>query len=456
MTTPRSDSKPLVTGTATPELKTAVLLTSGRVFSEHSITPRSGRATQPEGALSQVGGVSLFQRAVLTLQRAGITRLLILADQQEEALRWCLSKDSRITAQIRWLPVREFPPQDIKTWEALAGDIQGSYLVLSGRAVFSQGLIEQLRREIREGRSFLAVTHPSDTPTHSPVFADMLVVPANVFSGSAASDSPATQDESPFRALVSQALAGGRLRTVAAEPGTSCWYQAIRNADDVGKAEELLFRSLKSDLDGFVDTYFNRKVSVALTRLFLTVGWSPNTVTSLSILIGLTAALSFSLNTYVAGVIGALLFQLSAIVDCCDGDVARLTLKESRFGAQLDLLGDNAVHMAIFAGIAWTGYTDTHSFVPLGLAATAIVGSALSLWFVTHLKERKMGNPARHAEPSRSDIIVRTVANRDFSVVVLLFALFNGLGVFLWLAAIGSNLFWLYTAWVTRRPTARA
>jgi 1L-myo-inositol 1-phosphate cytidylyltransferase / CDP-L-myo-inositol myo-inositolphosphotransferase len=218
----------------------------------------------------------------------------------------------------------------------------------------------------------------------------------------------------------------------------------------------MLFRSLTSELDGFVDTYFNRTLSRPLTRLFLFFGWSPNAVTILSILIGLTAAFSFSQGTYLAGVIGALLFQASAIVDCCDGDVARLTFKESRFGARLDLYGDNMVHMVLFAAMAWVWHVDTQSLVPLGLGAAAILGSALSLWFVTQLKTQPSQAVSTHSDRrARSEFIVKHLANRDFSVVVLAFSLLNSLGLFLWLAAIGSNVFWVYTAWATRSSTAR-
>ena len=42
------------------------------------------------------------------------------------------------------------------------------------------------------------------------------------------------------------------------------------------------------------------------------------------------------------------------------------------------------------------------------------------------------------------------MASRDFSLVLLFFALVGKLEWFLWLAAIGSNLFWVVLAWVTR------
>jgi len=212
----------------------------------------------------------------------------------------------------------------------------------------------------------------------------------------------------------------------------------------------------RADLDGFVDRYFNRKVSALLTRLFLRTGFSPNAITVLSLLIGLVAAGSFALGSYVAGIIGSLLFQLSAVVDCCDGEVARLTNRQSRFGEQLDIAADSIVHMAIFAGLAWGLFLQQEpgngSWLPLALGAAAVLGNGFSFWLVNRarsLRDRQAWvNPTQAA---RSDFIFKNMVSRDFSVVLLVFALVGKLGWFLWLAAIGVNVFWMIMAWVTRQ-----
>ena len=129
---------------------------------------------------------------------------------------------------------------------------------------------------------------------------------------------------------------------------------------DVQTAEKKLFNSLKGEFEGFVDRYFNRKVSRWFTRLFLAMGLSPNSITVLAGLVGLLAALGFGMGTYSAGIVAALLFQLAAVIDCCDGEVARLTFTESPLGAWLDIVLDNIVHMAIFTGIAVGLYTIAH------------------------------------------------------------------------------------------------
>ena len=446
MTMPPSDSKAAVKRTAMPALRTAVLVAAGPLLRDEPNNPAPHMAGQPIGPLTRVGGLSLFTRAVLTLQRAGITRIMVLADRHEEALRRSLADDDRITTPVHWIPIREFPPEDARTWESLAGELEGSCLIAGVQAIFSRALLEQLRCEVEHGHAVIAVKQATKTAAGEPGLADMVVLPASLL-GVAAAGLPSSRG-GPIRALVTQASAKGTLRTVQASSDRSAWHRPVIHASDVKAAERVLFQSLRSDLDGYVDTYFNRKLSRALTRGFLALRWSPNAITILSILIGMAAALSFSRGSYLTGVIGGLLFQLSAIIDCCDGEVARLTFKESRVGRQLDLLGDNAVHLAIFAGIAWAGYTGTPSFVPLGLGVAAMAGTLLSLWVVTRFQAGKVGDARRDTlQAHRSEFILKHVTNRDFSVVVLVFALIDRLGVFLWLAAIGSNIFWVYAAW---------
>ena len=56
-----------------------------------------------------------------------------------------------------------------------------------------------------------------------------------------------------------------------------------------------------------------------------------------------------------------------------------------------------------------------------------------------------------------SDFMLKNVASRDFSVIVLIFAVIGKLDWFLWMAAIGSVVFSLLMLWVIRpSSTTRA
>ena len=473
-------------------IDTAIVLASSGVFD------LVGRDEAPAiGALTRVGGMTLFQRTVFTLQHAGISQILTLVGQEEEQpLRSLIDGDPRLHTVIRWLPVREFPPFDPETWETLANEVKGSCLILGCHMVFSPSLIESLREEGKEGRAVVAVGRPGEsgwsgnpgvvmradphTGGHVPrvVFwdrqsdrpvefdegqglarvADLVILPARLLGISGSWRTPET---SPIRLALEQAAAEGVVQTLSA---SSHGYQDAREADGLHKAEHILFRSLQrveGTLDGVVDRCVNRRVSRPLSRLFMKLRFSPNLITLLSMVTGLMGAACFATGSYRAGITGALLFQLAVILDCCDGEVARLTFAESRLGQALDLVSDNIVHVAVFVGIAWGAYQDnfvSSGYLPLVLGGIAVLSTGASLWCVNRVKSLKanalLWRRMRQADRTRFDFILGRVANRDFSIVVLACACLGVLPWFLWLVATGTSVFAVMMAWSLYRVFA--
>jgi phosphatidylglycerophosphate synthase len=446
-------------GTELQGLSTAVLLPSIDLF---------GRPVRRAlGPLTPIVGVSLFQRTVLTLQRAGIRQLIVLSGPEEEQLKQALLKGPRVMVPVRWMPIREFPLDDPRTWESLAAEVRGFCLLSGVGTVFPRSLIEELRRDVQTGQAVVVgppMAHGQGSKTverawrsgQSGGIADMMVLPASelIAAGRLAAESEMV----PMTRWLERAAVDGRVRLLSgAIDDPSRWYQPVLTQADVREAERRLYSSLKGEFEGFVDRHFNRKLSRWFTRVFIGVGWSPNAITILATAVGLLAAGGFALGTYVAGVGAALLFQLAAVIDCSDGEVARLTFTESPFGAWLDIALDNVVHMAIFGGIAIGAYQQAAgAWIPLVLGAAAILGNALSFLLVNRAQKIKTASEWKtplHA--AWSDVMLKNVASRDFSVVVLLFALLGNLEVFLWLAAIGSLAFAGVMVWITR-PAALA
>ena len=474
----------------TDAVDTAILLTSSGVF-----TSGSGDAGQAlPSPLMRVAGMTLFQRAVLTLQRGGISQIWVLAGKEEAALRELLREDTRLQAAVRWLPVREFPPHDPQTWETLAEEVSSGCMVVGCHTIFSSSLIQQLRQEGAEGKAVVVIGHsdesyplgnpsivvkPQSNEGHSSssvVFRDPPVVPpGEMTSGGKGNEDPDVSfvadlmvlpgrllgisgvlhahGTNPLRLALEQAAVEG---TVTAIPSGSNWFRDVRGPKGPRLAEQTLFRSLqtlKGGLDGFVDRYVNRKCSGLFTRLFLKLGWTPNMITMVSMVVGLVAAGFFVPGSWEMAIMGALLFQLSVIIDCCDGEVARLTFSESKFGQELDIWADNVVHIAIFAGIACGAYLQgpwEQMNLPLVLGASAVLANIASLLLVNvarglRSRHRDLGGLTER-QRTKIDFMLGNVANRDFSVVVLICA---GLGLLHWflaLAAVGS---WFFVASMT-------
>ena len=479
----------------TDAVDTAILLTSSGVFASGSI---DSEQIMPS-PLMRVGGMTLFQRAVFTLQRGGISQIWVLAGKEESALRELLRQDNRLQAAVRWLPIQEFPPHDPQTWETLANEVSSACMVVGCHTVFSHSLIQQLRREGAQGKAVVVVGHANEghqfgnpgvivkpesldgrasssvmfrdpplraafetTPSTTsqggprlPIVGDLLVLPGRLLGISGVLHATGTN---PLRLALEQAAVEG---TVQAIPGETHWFRDVRGPKGPKLAEQTLVSSLqtlKGGLDGFVDRYVNRKCSGLLTRLFLKLRWTPNTITIVSMVVGLAAAGFFFPGSWEFSLIGALLFQLSVIVDCCDGEVARLTFSESKFGQELDIWADNVVHIAIFSGIACGAYLQGPwelTPLPLILGASAVLANVVSLLLVNVARQlrSRQSDWRRFTERERQKIefMLSNVANRDFSVLVLIGASLSFLHWFLTLAAIGSWFFVMSMAWLLSR-----
>src|SRR5438445_10574912 len=125
-------------------IDSALILTTTRLFNRPGEPP-------PASPLTVVGGLSLFQRTLLTLQRGGLSRFIVLAGDEMEDLKRQLQADYRIRAEMRWLPVLEFSPGDPRTWEIFPGLFGTSYLVVGTGAVFPASLVARVRQEAGNG-----------------------------------------------------------------------------------------------------------------------------------------------------------------------------------------------------------------------------------------------------------------------------------------------------------------
>jgi phosphatidylglycerophosphate synthase len=108
--------------------------------------------------------------------------------------------------------------------------------------------------------------------------------------------------------------------------------------------------------DGFFSVYVLRRFSKLLTWVAVKIGATPNQVTIASFAIGLYAAFLFAQGDFWSILIGAVLLQVSIIVDCVDGELARYTRKFSELGAWLDAITDRVKEYAVFLGLAYGAY----------------------------------------------------------------------------------------------------
>ena len=85
----------------------------------------------------------------------------------------------------------------------------------------------------------------------------------------------------------------------------------------------------------FVDPYA-MLISPIFTKIFLKFGIIPNDVTILMIITGIFGAVFFCIPNFICKLIGIVFIHVWYILDCSDGEVARITKKFSKFGTEID------------------------------------------------------------------------------------------------------------------------
>jgi phosphatidylglycerophosphate synthase len=191
--------------------------------------------------------------------------------------------------------------------------------------------------------------------------------------------------------------------------------------------------------DGFLARHFDRPISRSISRRLAHTAVTPNAITLMGVAIGLFGAFLLSRPGYWAQLTGSFLFLACVVVDGVDGEVARLKLKETRFGHYLDVVTDNLVHIAVFVGIAFGLFKETAD--PEYLYALGLLMGGFGLCIIAVFQcILKLSTD----ELKRSPGMIRFMAlltNRDFAYLLVLLAALHRLNWFLMGAAVGAYLF---------------
>jgi hypothetical protein len=152
--------------------------------------------------------------------------------------------------------------------------------------------------------------------------------------------------------------------------------RAEREITSYDEDRVLLDSAVKAN-DGFFTTFFVSPYSKYIARWAARRGLTPNQVTTVSLGIGLLAALAFATGERAGLIAGAILLQIAFTTDCVDGQLARYTRTFSKLGAWLDSIFDRTKEYLVFAGLA-IGASRA------GDPVWVLAGAALALQTVRH------------------------------------------------------------------------
>lgn len=142
---------------------------------------------------------------------------------------------------------------------------------------------------------------------------------------------------------------GSLVAAVPTDPEQQAAAEAARaSVDD----EAVRLRSAVKAHDGFFTTFCVSPYSRYIARWCARRGFTPNQVTTASLITALIAAGSAATGTRAGYIAAGILLLVSFVLDCTDGQLARYSLRYSTMGAWLDATFDRAKEYAYYAGLA--------------------------------------------------------------------------------------------------------
>ena len=112
-------------------------------------------------------------------------------------------------------------------------------------------------------------------------------------------------------------------------------------------------------MEEFIDVYIYRPIGYRVALLARILGLLPNHVTIASGLCGIIAGHFFYYDNWLLLIAGIILAVVSEILDCADGQLARLTGHFSQVGRILDGFFDNLKFISIYSHVATKIYNQT-------------------------------------------------------------------------------------------------
>jgi 1L-myo-inositol 1-phosphate cytidylyltransferase / CDP-L-myo-inositol myo-inositolphosphotransferase len=373
--------------------RTAVILAAG-----HGSRMSGGRRPTPKPLL-KVAGLRLLERSLLTLKAAGIERFRVVLGADGPRIASEMRRlGSLAQLAIEFVDCPDFEAGNGASLATGASGLDDSFLVAMADHVMDTSFVGDFlsRAAARPDSPQVAADAVEsvydlddatklrtidgriqaigkDLTSYSSVDAGLFFFPAGsgarigqmVAAGARSVSDIVTRmaAERPF--FATRVLAG--------------MWQDVDTPAMAREAERRLLRSLAKSTDGFVARHLNRPISIFTSRFLARWGVRPNVITTFVTLISLVGAGLASTADPALLALGGILFQLASILDGCDGEVARLKLQGSRFGAWYDTLSDNVRYMVFYAALGVAGYRLSGSDIYLWALLPFL---ALSTFFV--------------------------------------------------------------------------
>jgi len=217
-----------------------------------------------------------------------------------------------------------------------------------------------------------------------------------------------------------------------------------------------LYRQTRKSEEHFWTMYMTRPFAAIIVHILRKSQITPNQITVLAFLTSLVGAVVLiGWLDYWGLLVGALIYQIAYVLDCVDGQLARVRGVASPIGHLLDFMLDEAKAKVLLAAVTVRLYLiwDDPLYLLVGLGGLALVSIALSLTTFTRRPEYPTAAPASkpNTAPSRPSLLKAPIRAAEwisrqfinYPTYIVLLALADAIEVYFWIY-IAVHL--LYTA----------
>ncbi|KAA0210113.1 CDP-alcohol phosphatidyltransferase family protein [Ignavibacteria bacterium CHB1] len=129
-------------------------------------------------------------------------------------------------------------------------------------------------------------------------------------------------------------------------------------------------RSLKSvEAEEFFDLYVFRPISFVFVKLIYGTKITPNQISSIALLFGIVSGIFYAFGSYESMILAVISLFLCNVLDCADGQLARLKNNGTKIGRIIDGFIDYLTSISVFLGI--------------GIALSNFTGNPIYSWGIT-------------------------------------------------------------------------
>lgn len=381
-----------------------------------------------------IAGLTLFKRLLLTLQRAGIKQFVVLSkylpENKQAELENDLKIDGRFTGQLLWSDQKQYIHNGDETFKQAIDNPQG-FLLLDGNLVISEKLVDDFLwkswwMDISPKQHIAELWFPPNDETG-----------IYLFPGHSAK----RLDDFIINGSIDGVVLPVKLEKL------SFFLKAVEDGPSARQAEKEVIHNLKHHYSHLMDKWVNSRFSLPISSRLVNTYLTPNQMTLVGLLIGLSAGWFFSLGSYWGGLYGGILLAGTAIWDCCDGDLARLKFMESDFWDTLDICCDNIINLFVFTGMM-IGMSRSEGWVHALTPFSLIVIGGTVIFVLIYFPK---GGKGCFFKGTWIYDTIQALASKNFIYIIVIFAILGYMDWFLWSAAIGSNLFALLLFFIKRR-----